>query len=413
VPRPSGLATIEYRRSPHLAFYWRDAQPILVNYATGMRTPGPLLARELLDFCEDWRSEDAIAETMPGVDRGELQALLALMVDRGLLTRSDRPVSDADKAMAAWRAWNPSAGLFHTATKDVPFATLDEMRPALRKRSSTRPMPDPIKRYPDAPSVALPPAAKSGEFADVLLGRRTWRTFGRAPIALADLATMLDLTAGVQRWVTAAGEGRVAFKTSPSGGARHAIELYVLARNVRGLARGFYHYAPDTHRLERVAEGATPAQIERYLPTQDWYRGAGAVVFFAPVFARTLWRYEYARAYRAVLIEAGHLCQTFCLTATWLGLAPFCTMALADSKIDADLGLDGISESAIYCAGVGTRPSAVDPATPGALPNPEAKSKPKSRQKSASASKAKRVSASAPKRASARQRTPSSTSVVS
>jgi SagB-type dehydrogenase family enzyme len=74
------------------------------------------------------------------------------------------------------------------------------------------------------------------------------------------------------------------------------------------------------------------------------------------VFARTQWKYDYARAYRAVLMEAGHLCQTFCLTATWLGLAPFCTIAFADSKIEKLLQLDGISESVLYVAGAGARP---------------------------------------------------------
>jgi SagB-type dehydrogenase family enzyme len=74
------------------------------------------------------------------------------------------------------------------------------------------------------------------------------------------------------------------------------------------------------------------------------------------VFARTRWKYDYARAYRAVLIEAGHLCQTFCLTATSLGYAPFCTTAFADSKIEKALGIDGISESALYVTGAGMRP---------------------------------------------------------
>src|SRR5207302_238621 len=63
--------------------------------------------------------------------------------------------------------------------------------------------------------------------------------------------------------------------------------------------------------------------------------------------------------YRAVLAEAGHLCQNVCLTATWLGLAPFCTMALADSVIERDLGVDGVTESVVYAAGIGTRPRGV------------------------------------------------------
>jgi hypothetical protein len=36
-----------------------------------------------------------------------------------------------------------------------------------------------------------------------------------------------------------------------------------------------------------------------------------------------------------------------------MGLAPFCTAALKDSMIEKDLGIDGISESVLYVAGVG------------------------------------------------------------
>jgi nitroreductase len=60
-----------------------------------------------------------------------------------------------------------------------------------------------------------------------------------------------------------------------------------------------------------------------------------------------------------VLLDAGHLCQTFLLVATSLGLAPFCTAALADSAIERDLRIDGVNESVIYACGVGVRPPGV------------------------------------------------------
>ena len=69
--------------------------------------------------------------------------------------------------------------------------------------------------------------------------------------------------------------------------------------------------------------------------------------------ARVAWRYRSARAYRVVLIECGHLAQTFCMTATALGLAPFCTAALADTVIERDLGLDGRLQPAMYVVGAG------------------------------------------------------------
>jgi len=54
-----------------------------------------------------------------------------------------------------------------------------------------------------------------------------------------------------------------------------------------------------------------------------------------------------------VLIECGHLGQTFCLVAAALGLAPFCTAALADTVIEHDLGLDGRTQPAMYVVGAG------------------------------------------------------------
>jgi SagB-type dehydrogenase family enzyme len=141
--------------------------------------------------------------------------------------------------------------------------------------------------------------------------------------------------------------------------------LYVCARRVDGLPSGLYHYDGSRHRLNLLTAHSRRVRVQRYLPTQFWYEGAAVLVFFTAVSARYLWKYTYARAYRALFIEAGHQCQTFCLVATSLGLAPFCSMALADSRIEQDLGLDGVSESVLYAAGVGTRPSGmVSPSRP-------------------------------------------------
>jgi SagB-type dehydrogenase family enzyme len=73
------------------------------------------------------------------------------------------------------------------------------------------------------------------------------------------------------------------------------------------------------------------------------------------VFARTMWKYPSSRAYRSILIDAGHLGQTFCLVATAIGLAPFCTMAFREADLDPVLKIDGVNESAVYIVGVGRR----------------------------------------------------------
>jgi SagB-type dehydrogenase family enzyme len=105
-----------------------------------------------------------------------------------------------------------------------------------------------------------------------------------------------------------------------------------------------------------LRKGLGKREIDGFLASQRYFSGAAFVIFLTAVFVRTQWKYVYPRAYRVVLAEAGHVCQTFCLTATWLGLAPFCTMAFTESKIEKALKIDGVGESVVYAMGAGQRP---------------------------------------------------------
>lgn len=249
--------------------------------------------------------------------------------------------------------------MFHFGTKDVPWAQ-DYVagERALRRKALMSPPPPAVKRYSAAHRrTRLPTSLPAGELDQILSERRTWRQFGRAPVSLPALAELLDRTFGVTHHGVSPGQGPVVLKSSPSGGACHAIEAYVLARRVDGLAPGLYHFEADSRVLALVRPGATRRDIETFLPGQPWFRTAGAVVFMTAVFARSAWRYPTPRAYRSILIEAGHLCQTFLLVATRLSLAPFCTQAIADSAVEQALRLDGIREGLLYAAGVGSRPA--------------------------------------------------------
>ena len=348
-------AARRYRRSPHLVFYWKDGRLFAHNYATRTVVPAQPIVCDVLHYFGGWRSRDELAAAKPQLAPADLQTLLDLLVDRSLLLADDRPPHAREQSMAAWGDWNPAAGFFHHSTQDLPYADLETIERMTAAKAAAVAVPSPTKRYPGAPLLPLSPPERAGAVARALLGRRTWRRFDRRPVPQRDFSTLVGLTAGIQSWLAGSHGQRMPLKTSPSGGARHSLETYALIVNVEGIEPGLYHYAADAHALERLSSGVPPGAIERYLPTQHWFGGAAALLLFAAVFARVQWRYSHARAYRAALIEAGHLCQTFCLAATSLGLAPFCSMALADSTIEQDLGLDGVSESVIYAAGVGTR----------------------------------------------------------
>jgi SagB-type dehydrogenase family enzyme len=350
-----------YRRSPYLVCYWRSRQFVFENYANRARVAAAPLTCEILHFFHRWRSAGALARHFPDFSEVSLTRALSNLIRIGFLDRSGASPDSKAKALATWRAWSPAASYFHQSTKDshTPIEPEDSVQ-LLRQRARTNPMPATIKHYPGSRQISLPPPKKIGEFPGVLLQRRTWRQFSPHPVELDNLATLLGLTFGVQSWLQLKGIGRVGLKTSPSGGARHPIEAYVLALRVQGLRRGLYHYNAGKHRLELLEPGATAARASSYLNGQWWFGAAAALVFMTAVFARPQWKYPASRAYRIVLLDAGHLCQTFCLAATWLGLAPFCTMAFADLKIENDLKIDGVTESIIYAAGVGMRPKETD-----------------------------------------------------
>jgi SagB-type dehydrogenase family enzyme len=350
-----------YRRSPYLVCYWLGRQLVFENYATRTRVTAAPLTFEVLDFFDRWRPVGSLALHLPSFSHVSLAHAVANLIRVRLLDRSRAPRDSKVEALATWQAWSPAASFFHQSTKDshVPIEPEDSVR-ALRRRALEKPMPPPVKRYPKSRQIILPTPAKIGEFPRALLDRRTWRQFSRRALELEKLATVLGLTFGVQSWIDLRGMGRVALKTSPSGGSRHPIEAYVLALRVQGLDRGLYHYNAGNHRLELLHKGANSARASRYLNGQWWFGRAAAVVLMTAVFARTQWKYPASRAYRVVLIDAGHVCQTFCLVATWLGLAPFSSMALADTTIEKDLGIDGVTESIIYAAGVGQRPKETD-----------------------------------------------------
>jgi SagB-type dehydrogenase family enzyme len=353
--------SVSYRRGRHIVAYWADGRLLFHNYARGATHAGDALTIALLDFFDDWRDLSAlIGSSEFPADR--IRRAVRQLAVAGLLERSDRPPHPREAALEQhWAAWNPAAGFFHSATRDCDFAGGEPLAgKVLRARLRTRPQPPRSKSYPAHVTVPLPDIGSDGSFARVLLERRTWRRFGDDGITRQQLATIMGLSFGVQKWMDQQALGRAMLRTSPSGGARHPIEAYVVARNVQGVREGLYHYSPDGHRLTLLRRGTAGTRIARYLPGQEFFASASVLVLMTAVFGRTEWQYPFPRAYRVVHLEAGHFCQTFCLVATALGLAPFCTAALADSAIERDLEIDGVTESVLYACGVGTRPPGVN-----------------------------------------------------
>ena len=349
LPEPASTTApgVRLRRAPHAYGTWESGGRIVRSARRVEGVPASNLVLAVLDGLADWTALEVLAATLE-MPIEAVDVLVRGLVAYDLLEVTDTPstVTAAD-TRSPWDDWSPTARLFHLGTRDVAFV---RRTPGESIVAGGRPFP--VVPPQGAVTITLPAPVVPGGLGRALARRRTHRRFSTEAIALVDLGTLLGATFGVQAWASAE-EGPLALKTSPSGGARHSLEAWIWARAVNGLPPALYHYRPDTHTLSRLDDAAPPARVVDWLPAQDGYEGAAVVVVLASELARVAWRYRSARAYRVVLIEAGHLAQTFCLVATALGLGPFCTGALADTSIESAIGLDPDHRPVVYAMGAG------------------------------------------------------------
>jgi SagB-type dehydrogenase family enzyme len=347
--------TIRLRRAKCLFAYWQNGQLCFHNFAKRLTVSGKPSTCEILAYFDRWRTSQEAIDHFAGYTQRSVRSALAQLVKHGLLLRNDSSELTRDSRIAnEWSAWLPQGG-FHFSTKDAPYVdrshwSLDRLKSVLPKT----PQPKIIKSVKGTEKVSLPARTfPDSEFIQVLMTRKTHRRFSNEKLPLAAMSQLLSLVWGVNGYLHTRRFGKLLQKTSPSGGARHPGEVYVMALRVKGLKAGLYHYQPATHQLETIRTNTSRKKAWLYCARQHFVKNAAALFLMTAVFRRTMWKYQHVRAYRVVLLDAGHLCQTFCLVATWLGLAPFCTAALKDTLIERDLGIDGIRESVLYIAGVG------------------------------------------------------------
>jgi SagB-type dehydrogenase family enzyme len=219
--------------------------------------------------------------------------------------------------------------------------------------------PIPIeKRYPDAERASLPPPERlATAITDVLLNRRSQRTYTERPISILQLATLLEHGCGTTGAVSAYGYNNVPLRTFPSSGGLQAMELYLFLQNVEGASPGLYHYNPCARALELLKPGDHRPMVKALVPSQPGVGGAAVVMVFTGCYERIRWKYG-ARGYRYMCMDIGFMGENLHLAAEAMQLG-FCAIAgFIEDELELLLGIDGQDEMALLVASVGV-PSAV------------------------------------------------------
>jgi putative peptide maturation dehydrogenase len=289
-----------------------------------------------------------------------------------------RELRRRDEALAAGH-WHALAALYHFMTRwrgEEVWDTLPEGGEGAGDADELVRMlgapPGHFHSLGAAHPVALPPPTRTGPLYELLGRRRTTRAFDlRRSLAAEELSVLLYHTFGCHGFARLA-EGLVGLrKTSPSGGALHPTEAYLLVRDVEGVESGLYHYDVRRHALESVAGlgGDEAGELAVGLAAgQPYVRDAHLVVLLVARFARSFWKYRrHDRAYAVLLMDVAHLSQTFYLVCAELGLGAFVTAAVNGADAEERLGIDGFQEGVLGLCGCGP-PAAESPLDPEFLP---------------------------------------------
>jgi SagB-type dehydrogenase family enzyme len=196
-----------------------------------------------------------------------------------------------------------------------------------------------------APGSESPELGRAALLYSLLHNRKSRRKYSADPLALGELSYLLWAIEGVKE-----NRGKFSFRTTPSGGARHPLDIYVFAHKIQGLNVGLYRYLPVEHQLVLERQGDDSEALNEALNGQFWK--AACIVIWAAVPYRSEWRYGKA-ADKLVALDAGHSCQNLYLACESLGLGTCAIGAYDQEKLDAYLGLDGEDMFALYVAPVG------------------------------------------------------------
>lgn len=215
-----------------------------------------------------------------------------------------------------------------------------------------------IKPLPHSIIIDLPEpsAAKLTEqnIYKCFLKRKSRRKYSEESISLKELSYMLWATQGLKRIVPAYSmTGKATLRTVPSAGARHTFETYLAVNDVTGMESGIYRYSALNHNIVFLFKIADMNRKLTEAAVGQSYVGRAPVIFLwacKPYLGE--WRYK-GESHKAMLLDAGHVCQNLYLAAESLNLGTVAIAAYSQNKVDELLRLDGNDEFIVYLAPVG------------------------------------------------------------
>jgi len=290
------------------------------------------------------------------------RSLLDALLVKGLLVEEQHSARDESVRGTYWRA---TSAIAHGASRWQGVDT-EEAERLFGEHSETSllsqlgPAPPPVRERTRREFRQSLPAATPTFLDGLLDGRVTCRNFDASrALSLQQFSSVLYRAFGARAENDFATGVQLLKKGVPSAGGLHPTEAYLLVQRVDGVAPGLYHYHPVDHALEPITAlnaDEAAALAKRFVAAQAYFVDAHVMVMPTSRFVRNFWKYRnHAKAYRALILDVGHLSQTLYLAATELGLGAFITAAINEVDIEEAFGLDPLDEGPLAVCGFGIR----------------------------------------------------------
>lgn len=196
-------------------------------------------------------------------------------------------------------------------------------------------------------SISLPKAKVAGGIAveRAIQERRSRREFSKEPVTLAELSQLLWSAQGIT-------EPETGHRAAPSARGAYPFTVFVVVRNVNGLAPGLYEYLPNEHALGDM-KVATAGELLNSAGVQPGAQNAPVVFALSASYGKA----EKTLGESAVsssLLEAGHIGQNMYLQTESLGMGMVVMGGFDAQKVGTALTLDP-AETVVYLMPFGNR----------------------------------------------------------
>ncbi len=320
---------------------------------------------KIINYCVAEKTSEQIVNYAAEIlkyEEKETKELISFLLKKKIIVPSKSKYYKTKKNTSRWTelGWEDALD-YYVAIRDYPFLDYSKSEAFFHDKNKMaeylgqEPLPPIYKTYENSIKIALDdktPRIKDTSAQNILTQLRPTKTQNK-PLSRSVISELLYTTFGKVGEIIGKTQGVRLLKTSPSGGARHPTEAYLITLNA-GIKNGLYHYSVKENALEYIRNGIKVDELKSMLYGLDEIEfDPKIIIIMSEMFDRSMWRYREYRSYRAVMHDVGHLYETIKLVSFANNLNVFSGFGFDDTKLENFLGINSEKESGIRFVAIG------------------------------------------------------------